>query len=141
MASETLAYGALMPPSPRGVRAAVGKVLRLGVLASAALLVAGYLVGLISDPGAFTSHALEQAHLRARASFPHSFRAVFDGICHGSGEAIIAAGVLLLIMTPVAGLLTAAIAFARRRDRLFGVIAASVLAIILGSFVLGSLTS
>jgi uncharacterized membrane protein len=141
MASETLAYGALVPPSPHGVRAAVGRVLRVGVIASATLLVLGYVVGLVSDPAGFASHALEQANLRARARFPHSFPAVFDGIRHGSGEAIIVAGVLLLIMTPVAGLVTSAVAFVRRRDWLFGAIAATVLAVILGSFLIGWLTA
>lgn len=141
MSSETFAYGALVPPSPHGVRAAVGRVLHIGVLVSAALLISGYLVGLFSDPAAYGSHAVEQDHLQAKAAFPHSFAAVWDGIGHGSGEAIIVAGVLVLILTPVAGLVTSTIAFARRRDWLFGAIATTVLAIILGSFVIGWLTA
>ena len=86
---------------------------------SAAILLTGYVVGLIGDPASFGSHAVEQAHLAGRAGFPHSFTAVWHGIMRGSGEAIIVAGVLLLILTPVAGLLTSAVAFARRRDWLF----------------------
>ena len=77
----------------------VGKVLHAGVLASAAILLTGYLVGLVTEPAAFGSHSAEQAHLAARASFPHSLLAVWDGIGHGSGEAIIVAGVLVLILT------------------------------------------
>lgn len=140
MSSETLAYGALVPPSPKGVRAAVGRVLRVGVLLSAALLVAGYVVGLVSDLHAYTSVTVEQAHLDARADFPHSLVAVVDGIGRGSGEAIIVAGVLLLIMTPVAGLVTSAVAFARRRDWLFSGISLIALGVILSSFVVGWLT-
>ena len=139
--SESVAYGALVPPSPRGVRAAVGRVLRLGVLASTALLVSGYVLGLVSDPGAFTSNAVERAHLAGKSAFPHSLGALFGGIGRGSGQAVIVAGVLVLILTPVAGLLTSAIAFARRRDFLFGAIATSVLCVILGSFLIGWLTS
>ncbi|MGO9333264.1 MAG: DUF1634 domain-containing protein [Acidimicrobiales bacterium] len=135
------AYGALTPPSPRGVRALVGKVLHVGVLSSAAVLLTGYLVGLIAEPATFGSHSAEQAHLAARASFPHSLLAVWDGIGHGSGEAIIVAGVLVLILTPVAGLATSAVAFARRRDWLFTVISTTVLSVILGSFVIGWLTA
>jgi uncharacterized membrane protein len=116
-------------------------VLQLGVFASMALLVSGYLLGLFSDPAAYGSHAVEQAHLQARASFPHSFAAVWSGIGHGSGESIIVAGVLVLILTPVAGLFTSALAFARRRDWLFGAIATTVLVVILGSFVIGWLTA
>ena len=51
------------------------------------------------------------------------------------------AGLLALILTPVAGLVTGAVAFARRRDWLFTAISATVLAVILGSFVIGWLTA
>ncbi len=138
---ESLAHGALVPPSPHGVRAAVGRVLRLGVLASTGLLVSGYALGLVSDPGAFTSKAVERAHLLGKAPFPHSLSALWSGIGRGSGEAVIVAGVLVLILTPVAGLVTSAVAFVRRRDFLFGAIATGVLSVILGSFVIGWLTS
>ena len=134
-------HGALTPPSPCGVRAAVGRVLHAGVLMSAAILLTGYLVGLVGQPAAFGSHAVEQAHLAGRASFPHSFGAVWDGIGRGSGEAIIVAGVLVLILTPVAGIVTSAVAFARRRDWLFTAISATVLSVILGSFLLGWLSA
>lgn len=134
-------HGALTPPSPRGVRAAVGRVLHAGVLVSAAILLTGYLVGLVDQPAAFGSHAVEQAHLAAKAGFPHSLAAIWDGIGGGSGEAIIIVGVLVLIVTPVAGLVTSAVAFARRRDWLFTAISAAVLSVILGSFLLGWLTA
>ena len=141
MAANTLAYGALVPPSPHGVRAAVGRVLRLGVIVSAALLVGGYVIGVLSQPTAFTSHMAEQAHLQARASFPHSSASLWAGIGHGQGEAVIVAGVLVLILTPVAGLLTSVVAFARRRAWLFSAIATGVLSVILASFVIGWLTA
>lgn len=131
------AYGARTPPWPRGVRAAVGRVLRAGVAVSAAILVAGYVVAFASDPGMFGSHAVEHGHLAARAAFPHSLAAIWDGIGRGRGEAIIVAGVLVLLLTPVAGLVASAVAFARRRDWLFAAISATVLSVILGSFVIG----
>ncbi|MGD1011138.1 MAG: DUF1634 domain-containing protein [Acidimicrobiales bacterium] len=135
------AYGALSPPSPRGVRAAAGKALRAGVLVSTATLVAGYVLALVRDRSVFASHATEAARLAGRASFPHSLGALFGGIGQGSGEAIILAGVLMLILTPVAGLLTSAVAFARRGDRLFTAISFGVLSIIVGSFVVGWLVA
>jgi uncharacterized membrane protein len=135
------APGALTPPLRHGVRAAVGKVLHAGVLTSAAILLAGYVVDLLRDPAEFSSHAIEQAHLTAKASFPHSFPALFSALGHGSGDAIIVAGVLALILTPVAGLAVGAVAFARRGDWLFTAISATVLTIILGSFVLGTLAA
>ena len=119
----------------------MGKTLRGGVSLAAALLLTGYVVGVVTEPGVFGSHAVEQAHLAARARFPHSLAAMWDGIGHGSGEAIIVAGILVLILTPVAGLITSAVAFARRRDWLFTVMSAAVLSVILGSFALGWLSS
>lgn len=133
------AYGALVPPSPHGVRAAVGKVLHTGVLASGAILLTGYVVGLARESATFRSAATEQAHLAGKATYPHSFVAVWDGLAHGSSEAIIVAAMLMLILTPVAGLLTAAVAFARRGDWLFTAISAIVLAVICASFLLGAL--
>jgi uncharacterized membrane protein len=105
------------------------------------MLLAGYIVGLVSDPGTFGSRTVEHAHLAARAAFPHSLAAVGSGIGHGSAEAIIVAGLLALILTPVAGLATGAVAFARRRDWLFASISATVLTVILGSFLIGWLTA
>ncbi len=118
----------------------MGKVLRVGVLVSAAMLVSGYFLALVRDRTAFNSHVAEQAHLAGHAGFPHSFAAVWDGIARGSGQALIVAGVLAVILTPVAGLVTSAVAFARRRDWLFTSISALVLTIILGSFVYGWLS-
>ena len=137
MNTEVRGYGARTPPSPRGVRAAVGRVLRAGVGVSAATLLCGYVVTVVSAPGMFGSHAVERAHLAGRAAFPHSPIAIWDGIGRGSGEAVIVAGVLLLIMTPVAGLVASAVAFARRHDYLFAGISATVLSIVLGSFLIG----
>jgi uncharacterized membrane protein len=116
-------------------------VLRAGVVVSAATLIIGYVIFVVSDPGMFGSRAVERAHLAARAAFPHSPVAIWDGIGRGSGEAVVVAGVLLLIMTPVAGLLTSAVAFARRRDYLFAGISATVLLVILGSFLTGWLAA
>ncbi len=134
------AHGALTPPSPHGVRAAVGRVLRTGVLVSAATLLAGYALVFARDAAELSSYAAEQARLAGHASFPHSLTAVRDGIARGSGEAMIVAGVLALILTPVAGLSTSAVAFARRRDWLFTTIAGLVLSVILGSFLYGWLS-
>jgi len=109
------------------------------VIASAVTLLTGYVLGVVRQPEAFRSHAAEKAHLRGLASFPHSLVAVWNGIGRGSGEAVIVAGLLMLIGTPVAGLVASALAFARRRDWLFTAIAATVFGVILGSFLIGSL--
>ncbi len=120
-----------------GVRAAVGRVLRAGVAVSAAILLAGYVVAFVSDPGMFGSHAVEHGHLAARAAFPHSLAAIWDGIGRGRGEAIIVAGVARSAPDSGRRARGSAVAFARRRDWLFAAISATVLSVILGSFVIG----
>lgn len=115
----------------------MGRVLHAGVFASATILLSGYVVGLVVDRGLYSSPVVEQAHLAGKAGYPHSLLAVWDGIWRGSIEAIIVAGVLVLILTPVAGLITSAVAFARRRDWLFTAISATVLCVIFGSFLIG----
>ena len=73
------------------------------------------------DPAAFSSRRRRAGPSaeQGRASRIRSPRCG-TGSVHGNGEAIIVAGMLLLILTPVAGLVTSAVAFARRRDWLFG---------------------
>lgn len=131
------AYGALVPPDRRGVRAAVARTLHVGVLASAAVMIAGYVVSGIREPSSFGSAAVERGHLAGRAHFVHSLGALLSALGHGAGEAVIVAGILLLILTPVAGLVAALVAFARRGDLLFTALSATVLVVILGSFAVG----
>jgi uncharacterized membrane protein len=52
-------------------------------------------------------------------------------------QAIIASGLLLLIVTPVVTVITSVVAFAIERDRRFVVIALVVLAILISSMLIG----
>jgi uncharacterized membrane protein len=135
------ALGARMPPSPGGVRATVGRVLRVGTVVSAATVVAGYVVGFIASQPHFGRYGLDRVQINARGGFAHSLVALGRGVSQGKGEAIIAAGVLLVVLTPVAGVVTSAVAFVRRGDRVFGAIAVGVVAVIFGSFLIGWVVS
>ena len=71
----------------------------------------GYVVGLVSDPGALprtrsSRHTFEQGR-----AFPTRSERYSRGSSTAAARPSSRAGILLLIMTPVAGLLTAAIAF------------------------------
>jgi uncharacterized membrane protein len=135
------AFGALMPPQPHGIRASVGRVLRAGVAISATMLAAGYVVALLRSPRRLTSHVVERAHLAGNVPFPHSFPALWDALGHGSGDAVIVLGILLLILTPVAGLVAAVVGFAVRRDWMFAAISLTVLLVITTSAIVGVLTN
>ncbi len=131
------APGAHMPPIPGGVRAATGKVLRFGVVVSASVVAAGLIVMAVRTPHLVTSAAAERARLAGRASFPHSFPALFDGLRRASGESIVVLGILALMATPPAGLVAALVAFLERRDRQFALFSLIVLAVIVVSAAVG----
>jgi uncharacterized membrane protein len=62
---------------------------------------------------------------------------VIQGLEHSQGRAIVMAGLLLLIATPVLRVAISVLAFVYQRDRTFVVITSVVLALLLTSFALG----
>jgi uncharacterized membrane protein len=107
----------------------IGNLLRAGVLLSAAVVLSGG-VWLLFDCG------------RARADyhqfFPpakalRSLGAIVAALGHPDPQLLIQFGLLLLIATPVARVLISLIAFAIERDRLYVMITAIVLAVLLYS--------
>lgn len=106
----------------------IGWILRGGVIASASVTLLGLLL-LPFRPGGLTDHRLE--------TFPHTLGEVWAGLVGFHPQAIIALGLLLLIATPVITVTTSAIAFSMERDRRFALIALTVLAILITSFLLG----
>jgi uncharacterized membrane protein len=62
---------------------------------------------------------------------------VIHGVRQGEGQAIIMAGLLVLIATPVARVALSVIIFIIARDRLYTAITATVLLILLVSFAVG----
>ena len=69
--------------------------------------------------------------------FPHTLAAVFGGLAHGDPLAIIALGLLILLATPFTRVAVSILAFAVERDRVYTVITALVLLILIVSFLLG----
>ena len=106
----------------------IGLILRGEVILSATITCIGLLL-LALTPGGVTEHRL--------VTFPHTLNDVWAGLLGLHPQAVIALGLLLLIAIPVITVTTAAIAFALERDRRFTVIALTVLAILITSFLLG----
>lgn len=117
------------PFNDERMEAIMGRLLQVGVLlASATVLVGGvlYLRERASIPVSYRTFSGEAGALRHIAQLGH-------GIAHGDPASIIQLGVLLLIGTPIARVIFAAIAFAIERDRLYLAISLGVLTVLLVS--------
>jgi uncharacterized membrane protein len=106
----------------------IGWVLRGGVILSASIILIGMLL-LPLRPGGLSAHRM--------FIFPHTLPQEWTGLLTLHPQAVIVLGLLLLIATPVFTVATAAVAFARERDRPFVIISLIVLALLLISFFLG----
>ena len=107
----------------------VGKLLRLGVLASAVVVGAGgffYLVQHHSDAVSYDNFTGEPAVLR-------SVPAIWISALHLDSAAIVQLGILLLIATPIARVALAAVGFHLERDRLYTIVSLVVLGILMFS--------
>lgn len=107
----------------------ISYVLRGGVLLSAGLLIVGAALYAVS--------ALRGEAPAATATYPHSLGDVVAGVAHGDPLAVLALGLLVLLLTPVARVAISIFAFARERDWLYVGITTLVLLILLASFLLG----
>ena len=121
----------------RRVELIISGLLRTGVLASLAVVLAGTLLSFLHHPGYGRSPAALAPLLAPGAAFPHSLAGVLDGVLRLHGAAWVAAGLLLLIATPVLRVAVSVLAFAVERDRVFVAITCVVLALLLFSFALG----
>ena len=127
-----------LPEAPAGGRASfstrkdylaiIGWILRGGAILSAAIILLGMLL-LPLHPGDLSERSLQV--------FPHTLDQVWTGLLALQPQAVIAAGLLLLLATPVMTVAAAAVTFACERDRRYVVISLVVLAILITSFLIG----
>lgn len=108
--------------------AVIGWILRGGATLSAAIVLIGMLL-LLLHPGDLSGTSLQV--------FPHTLDQVWIGLLALQPQAVITAGLMLLLATPVMTVTAAAVAFALERDRRYVFIALVVLAILITSFLIG----
>lgn len=122
----------------RKVEILISMILRIGVLVSLAVVLAGLTISFVHHPDYIRSRQdLKQVTAPGRTS-PHNFHDVVEGIRHGRGEALTMLGLLLLIATPVVRVAVSILAFLYERDPVFVVITTFVLTMLILSFFLGS---
>jgi uncharacterized membrane protein len=130
--------------SPRTPEAELGKIevlvshlLRAGVALSFVLIVCGTIVSFVRHPDYLHSREALQ-HLTAPGhGIPRDLGEILSGILELRGRAIVMAGLLVLVATPIARVAAMVVAFYYQGDRLFALISATVLCLLLLSFALG----
>jgi len=121
----------------RKVELAISNLLRVGVGTSLLVVLVGTVVTFVHHPHYLGSRR-DLVHLtKPGAEFPHTFPAVIHGVQHSQGRAMVMAGLLLLIATPVLRVAVSILAFVYQRDRTFVIITSAVLTLLVASFVLG----
>jgi uncharacterized membrane protein len=117
-------------------------ILRLGVSASAALIVFGVVLLLVSGSTGYTGSVsnlagLVQYNQSQVAAFPTTPGDVVAGLAQFKPYAFIALGLLLLIATPVLRVASSVVIFLLERDYAYVFITLIVLIILVVSFLLG----
>ena len=121
---------------------AVTLVLRVGVVASSAVLATGTVLTLVSAGSRRAASSavsgLRRGTLRQHG-WPtfHTVGGVVGAAVHGQGPGLVMLGVLLLVATPVVRVAVSVVGFLLERDRRFVLVTALVLGVLVGSFALG----
>jgi uncharacterized membrane protein len=117
------------PASPwndQRIEIIIGRLLRSGVLLSAAVVIFGGIVYLLRHGHSIADYRIfhgDSSPLRTLPGILHS-------TLHFSGRGIIQFGLLLLIATPIARVIFSAVAFAIERDYLYVAFTLAVLAVL-----------
>lgn len=108
----------------RKVELIIGKILRIGVITSAIVILIGIGLYFMNGSGYTTD-------------FPRRFSAIFAGVASGKSYAVIMLGVFLLILTPVLRVVVSIYAFYKEHDTLYVVITSIVLVILMFAMFMG----
>jgi len=123
--------------SIRRVESLVATVLRIGLAASSVVIVAG----LAAQELALRRLPTGGLHsIAGPGRYPNSTPAALRGLSHGPGSALLEVGLGLLVCTPAAAIITAAVVYSRRGDRRIARVASLVLGVLAVSCLVGLLT-
>lgn len=121
----------------RTVELVTTRLLRVGVVASLVVVVVGMVVTFLQHRSYLSSAAALDRLVESGAAFPHTVPSVARGVLAGEGDAVVMAGLLMLVATPVVRVAGLVLAFAYQRDRPYVVVTSLVLVLLLASFALG----
>lgn len=108
------------------VELVIGKIMRIGVLFSAAVMILGFAMFLITGNSGYPA-----------TSFPTTLPAIWQGLISFKPYAYMMAGIYLLILTPVLRVVISIYAFYQEKDMLYVKITSLVLLILIISVIVG----
>ncbi|WIG98257.1 DUF1634 domain-containing protein [Myxococcus sp. SDU36] len=115
----------------------ISDLLRYGVAASLALVTLGTVVTFFRHPDYLvSSEALQR--LTSPHPVPHTLGDVVTGALAARGQAFVMAGLLVMMAVPVMRVALSLLIFRQQKDRLYMGITATVLAMLILSFLLGA---
>ncbi len=106
----------------------IGKIMQIGVLIAAAVLVIGLAALLVTGQTGY-----------AAGVHPHSVSTILRGVVQLRPYAVMMLGIFLLILTPVLRVVVSIYAFIKEKDRLYAWITTIVLIILIVAMVIGYL--
>lgn len=112
------------------LEAVMGRMLRVGVTAAAVVVLAGGVLYFWQ----FRDSVSNYRHFDGALQAPLSVASILFGIRHLDSRSVISAGLLLLIATPVCRVISGVVGFALQRDRIYTIVSAIVLIVLLMSF-------
>jgi uncharacterized membrane protein len=107
----------------------IGNLLRAGVMLAAAVVLVGGVIFLARNGTRLPDYQVFRREPGDLENVPGIVRQAFDA----RGRGVIQLGLLILIATPIARVVLAAIAFALQRDHLYVLVSLAVLAILIFS--------
>jgi len=121
----------------RNTEIVISNVLRFGTIASFCIVMLGMIVSFIHHPDYLRSPEELARLTKSGALFPHTLQSIWTGLLNFRGQAIVEAGLILLILTPVMRVLVSIFAFIVQKDRNFIAISSLVFLLLILSFLLG----
>jgi uncharacterized membrane protein len=109
---------------------AMGRMLRVGVTAAAIVVLTGGVLFFWQ----FRDSVSNYQHFDGAPQTSLSIAAILFGVRHLDSRSVISAGLLLLIATPVCRVISGVVGFALQRDRIYTIVSAIVLIVLLMSF-------
>lgn len=121
-------------PGGHPIELLISYVLRVGVLIAAALIATGLVMFFVDVANGTTSGQAKEILDHGGKQITVSWSSIAHGVAHGDALSVIELGLLVLILTPVSRVLLTLVLFLIEKDKVFVIVSAIVLFVLLLGF-------